>query len=604
MLELGEELQYEVGGMDHRRIYTTMHRGVSAKTESRMGTSSPLSIWGKGRISAAAWSPDGSEILVASARGMYFYDAVTLVERDHDAHILGAEQIVLRDTTLVTASNQEIALWQQDSRNALHVATHPHPPISLTFSPDVTLVAIEYGDGIRVCRIDDDTRIALLPTYSTGTQGSLAFSTDNSLLAVAREETIQLWALPEGILSAELAYRGGPITSLLFTADGQTLISASSKQVNRWRLVDGTSQLLTDGLSNIRRLAITSNGRFLVIASNSGLHVWDVATRLPLCTLIPLSDRILSLAFSPDDTQILAASCDVLQIWNLLDPSVSSDLTEHWGCTNSLAFSPSGRHLAMLTDHALLMQDTNGTPQWQIPLLGQAGTAGGLAFSPDSTLLAHAINGYIQLRQATDGVLRYEIKLDLIEADRMCITADGRLIAIALDGVYIWEVATGQQLLFKNAYIANADNVALAEDGRTLAVAVDRTVTIYDIETGIIWKSDTISIDINDIALVAKQGLIALASDQVTLIYQKDGKLSQRIVAPAQRVIFSPSGALLALVWGSTISLWEVKSGNRLAVLEGHSGTVKSVAFAPDGTLLTSGARDGTARLWQVPSHC
>jgi len=50
----------------------------------------------------------------------------------------------------------------------------------------------------------------------------------------------------------------------------------------------------------------------------------------------------------------------------------------------------------------------------------------------------------------------------------------------------------------------------------------------------------------------------------------------------------------------NTVKLWEVKTGDLLRTLSGHTNQVNSVVFSPDGHLLASGSGDGTIKLWEV----
>ena len=66
-------------------------------------------------------------------------------------------------------------------------------------------------------------------------------------------------------------------------------------------------------------------------------------------------------------------------------------------------------------------------------------------------------------------------------------------------------------------------------------------------------------------------------------------------------VSFSPDGSTLASgSWDDTVRLWDVVTGSEIRVLKGHTGFVRSVSFSPDGTTLASGSDDGTVLLWEL----
>jgi len=52
--------------------------------------------------------------------------------------------------------------------------------------------------------------------------------------------------------------------------------------------------------------------------------------------------------------------------------------------------------------------------------------------------------------------------------------------------------------------------------------------------------------------------------------------------------------------YDDTLRLWDFATGRELRTFTGHTDTVSSVAFAPDGRTALSGSFDTTLKLWDL----
>ena len=149
--------------------------------------------------------------------------------------------------------------------------------------------------------------------------------------------------------------------------------------------------------------------------------------------------------------------------------------------------------------------------------------------------------------------------------------------------------------------------VAISPDGSTIATArmFKSEVSLWSGETGLaLGKPFDAQAELSALALGPERRLATAGSGEVRF-WDIDARTSHSLT-PNHGMVrflrFSPRGALLAVVGGRDIELWDTAASNPVAVLPSSSDRLDDVAFAPDGqTLAACGQGENSpTQVWTV----
>jgi WD40 repeat protein/class 3 adenylate cyclase len=418
----------------------------------------------------------------------------------------------LATVALAPSVREFVTIWRTGhSSRPVRILVRPstdEAPPALAISHDDHLVAVGGEDGsITVYDLRDPSGSGRVFTgrHNGGVNGVAFTPDDRTLVSVGEDQQVLVWDVASRALQQTLDGHSGSVNGPALTSDGRTIFTAGADgSVIEWDL-SGTRSLahrtqIGGGSQFYSQTLVTGDADGTLAASpqdsataKANVLLLDGPGPTPLRT-IPIG--AVAVALAPDGgtlavaTHLIDAKGDSIgpriTLWDTSTAHLIADLTgppmfvrtqgqQYGNDVEALAFSPDGRTVAGIDDHAVIylwdvashhvIRTVSATAH---PRAFNGGV--GVAFSPDG-LLAAAYTGAVSTWRLSDAKRLYRVKLD---AKPLAFSPDGRLLAAGGgDGtVHLYDATRGAAAgpaISTDA--GRLETLAFSPDGRTLAAA-------------------------------------------------------------------------------------------------------------------------------------
>jgi DNA-binding winged helix-turn-helix (wHTH) protein/WD40 repeat protein len=328
--------------------------------------------------------------------------------------------------------------------------------------------------------------------------------------------------------------------------------------------------------------SFSPDGRWLATNDMSGLIMWPVGREQPAVIPLVLAPWSNGLDFAPDGRFLATSAFHHVRVWPLVGPVPPAGhvvyQTPHQ--LLDLAVSPDGETFAAGEGNSgavYIGRDDEEPLNLADPENPRTGTTF-VSFSQDGRFVAAMAGLYdmasaaVYVWEVATGEEIAELSLDDAEFRYGCgFATDGRLLTATSKGVLAWDVATGEYEVLVEARVKGA---VASDDGRRLLLTEEGegglltqsagAPKFFDLDTGIVVP------------------LSAHGTEEKKLALDRNGTM----------VVTGDSNGVVRV--GRV-------SGEEPHILLGHDKEVLSLAVDPLGRWIASAGMDETVRLWPMP---
>jgi eukaryotic-like serine/threonine-protein kinase len=571
----------------------------------------------KTMMKQCVFSPDGKRLAANSSDGKLRIWAMSNLGRRPPMELSQgelAESIAFDSKGRFLASAcDESGVQLLDVENGTLQATALSPPaivLCVAFNSDASLLAMSGRDGsVRLWSVATRKSYGS-PMTHRGRVNCVSFTSDGqSLVSASDDASVRIWDVATGTHKYVFPL-GSPVECIALHPNGNLLAAGCNNgHVEAWNLKDG-HQVPGDFRHErtVFHVAFAASGQNLLTTSADGTaRVWDLRTGKPAALPVFHRAAVIWAEVAHEGKQILTACTDgLIRRWRFDTPFTAEVRSHHSEPIGRAALSSDERWLLLTREDGPVELCDLSNPELILRDVGHGAAVRNGIFSPGGrSLVTISKPGTLEIRDVSSPDEPLESRNILGLPHDVAFSPNGRLlVASGSDGVPQILSISDKTFLRKLSHEPVLKRAFFSPDSQKIYVVGDRSVCVWNAASGTRMFELPEPFQIDDCCLTPdKRFLIMRAHFSATVCDAKSGAV---ICRAAHRdlvtniALNADTKRLITASRDGTARVWNIPSGEPVTGPLDHGKEVTWCAFRPDGLLVATASADKTARVWDA----